>query len=224
MVSRGCARILPGTLKPAEPGPGNKLMELAQLPPDPSAAAERDRDIVEWLRQGNPAAAFAIVAERYESRIYRLCVALLRDPAAAKDVAQESLIRVWKALPGYDGRAALSTWIYAITRNRCLTALGRARTALSIDDEAVQAEAEAVVAADVGAERASALRRLVDDLPETSRLVITLFYFEERSVAEVAAMLGQPAGTVKTHLFRARATLLERLKELGLADPALWLT
>ena len=142
----------------------------------------------------------------------------------AQDVAQESLIRVWKALPGYDGRAALSTWIYAITRNRCLTALERARVPLSLSDEAVQAEAEEVAAANADADSVSTLRRLVDELPEAARRVITLFYFEERSVAEVAAMLGHPEGTVKTHLFRARAALLEKLSGLGLADPALWTT
>lgn len=199
-------------------------MDAAQPLSQTSPAARRDRDIVELLRCGNHAAAFELVAERYESKVFRLCVALLRNPATAQDVAQESLIRVWKALPAYDGRAALSTWIYAITRNRCLTALERGRVALSLSDEVVQAEAEAVAAADPDAESVSTLRRLVDDLPDTARTVITLFYFEERSIAEVAAMLGHREGTVKTHLFRARAALLEKLSGLGLADPALWTT
>jgi RNA polymerase sigma-70 factor (ECF subfamily) len=213
-------------MKPTALRAGNNLMEPAPQPRQPSLAAQRDRDIVELLQRGNHAGAFELVAERYGSKVYRLCVALLRNPAAAQDAAQESLIRVWKALPGYDGRAALSTWIYAITRNRCLSALERAREALSLSDEAVQAEAEAIAAtnSDNDAGTASTIRRLVDDLPESARRVITLFYFEERSVAEVAAMLGCPEGTVKTHLFRARAALLEKLTTLGLADPSQWAT
>ena len=199
-------------------------MEPAPQPRQPSPAAQRDRDIVELLQRGNHESAFGLVAERYESKLYRLCVALLRDPAAAQDAAQESLIRVWKALPRYDGRAALSTWIYAITRNRCLSALERTREALSLSDEAVQTEAEAMAETEADAGTASTIRRLVDDLPESARRVITLFYFEERSVAEVAVMLGCPEGTVKTHLFRARAALLEKLSALGLADPSLWAT
>ena len=197
-------------------------MEPAPTSPHSSQATERDRDIVELLRCGGQAAAFELVAERYEAKVYRLCVALLRNPATAQDIAQESLIRVWKALPGYDGRASLSTWIYAITRNRCLTSLQRARETLSLSDEAVQAEAEAVAASDADTGAVAAIRRLVDELPETARRVITLFYFEEHSVAEVAIMLGRPEGTVKTHLFRARAALLEKLAGMGLADPALW--
>lgn len=211
-------------MKPDAGVAGNTGMACVQTSPHPSAAALRDQDIVQFLQEGRHAEAFARVAGRYESRIYRLCVAILRDREAARDVAQESLIRVWKALPGYDARAALSTWIYAITRNRCLTALQGSRAALSLSDEAVQAEAEAVPGNDSGTEDLAVIRRLVDELPEAQRRAITLFYFEERSVAEVAAMLGQPEGTVKTHLFRARAALRERLSALGLADRALWTT
>ena len=192
----------------------------------PGSALLRDRDIALLLQQGDGAAAFDLLARRYEAKVYRLCVALLREPAAAQDAAQESLLRVWKALSSYDGRAALSTWIYAITRNRCLTALERRRTELSISDEEVLVEAEAVAAPDGGKaqEHADTIRRLVDALPEAARRVITLYYFEERAVAEVAAMLGQPEGTVKTHLFRARAALLGKLAALGLDDAALWST
>lgn len=192
--------------------------------PPASAAALRDHDIVLLIQRGELGAGFELVAERYEAKVYRLCVALLRDSAAAQDAAQESLLRVWKALPSYDGRAALSTWVYAITRNRCLTALERVRGELSISDEAVQAEVEAVAGGEgnLRQEHADTIRRIVEGLPEAARRVITLFYFEERSVAEVAAMLGLPEGTVKTHLFRARASLLARLTALGLADPQLW--
>lgn len=199
-------------------------MDPASLSPQPSPAAQRDQDIVELLRNDQRIAAFELLAQRYEAKVYRLCVALLRDPAAAQDAAQESLIRVWKALPSYNATAALSTWIYAITRNRCFSALVSERKQLSLSDESVAAEAEHIAAASGDAETIAALRRLVEDLPETARRAIQLFYFEEHSVAEVAAMLGCPQGTVKTHLFRARAALLARLSALGLADPALWTT
>jgi RNA polymerase sigma-70 factor (ECF subfamily) len=201
-------------------------MDAFSPPVTASAAALRDGDIQALLERDDRAAAFALIAQRYEKKVYRLCLAMLRDTAAAQDAAQESLVRVWRALPGFDARAALSTWIYAITRNRCLTALERARSDLSLADESVQAEADAVSAHDAapGTEQAQAIRRLVDELPDGPRRVITLYYFEERAVAEVAAMLGCPVGTVKTHLFRARAALLARMKALGLADPALWPT
>ena len=188
------------------------------------APDQRDGDVIAQLRAGDTEGAFDRLARRYETRVYRLCVALLRDPAAAQDAAQESLLRVWKALGRYDGRAALSTWIYTITRNRCLTALAQRRHDLSLGDEAVQQEVEAVAAPAPDADGAATLRRLVEDLPEAPRRVLQLYYFEDRALADVADMLGQPEGTIKTQLFRARLRLQRRLQELGLAERARWLS
>lgn len=184
-----------------------------------------DQDIVSLLGTGQREAAFELLLNRYENKVFRLCCGLLRDTAQAEDAAQESLLRIWRALPGFDGRASLSTWIYTIARNRCLTAIERRRQLESLSDEAVAAEAEAAQAVppEEGDDRSALLRDLVAALPERYRRVMTLFYFEERAVAEVAAMLGTPEGTVKTNLHRARALLLQRLQQLGLNDATLWL-
>jgi RNA polymerase sigma-70 factor (ECF subfamily) len=189
------------------------------------SAASEDRDVVELLQSGNRDGAFALLLPRYERKIFRLCCALLRDQALAQDVTQESLVRIWKGLPRYDGRAALSSWIYTISRNRCLSALER-RRAIGANLEG-DAELESIAAAEPdphqSEDRATRLRQLVAFLPERYRRTLTLFYFEDRSVAEVASLLGSPEGTIKTTLFRARAALAEALKEHGLDDPDLWL-
>lgn len=193
----------------------------------PSAAAQRDQDIVELLAAGAAEAGFERLATRYAAKVHRLCLAMLREPARAEEAAQDSLLRAWRALGSYQARSgALSTWLYAITRNRCLTLLGRAEPAAqSLSDEAVEAEALGLAAAEdgAGADGHALLRALVDALPEAQRLALTLYYYEERAVAEVAAMLGQPEATVKTHLHRGRQALRGRLAEQGLGDPALWL-
>jgi RNA polymerase sigma-70 factor (ECF subfamily) len=191
----------------------------------PPEAGPRDQDIVELLRGGALEAAFERLVDRYERKVYRLCCSLLRDPDQAEDAAQESLVRVWKALAKYDQRASLSTWIYTITRNRCLTAIERRRELDSLSDPAVEREAETAqaVAPEPEQDHLAMLRELVDALPERFRRAIVLFYYEERSVAEVAQMLGQPEGTVKTNLHRARAALVEQLRNAGLADPEYWL-
>jgi RNA polymerase sigma-70 factor (ECF subfamily) len=157
--------------------------------------------------------------QRYESKVYRLCLAFMRDRMQAQDAAQESLLRLWRALARYDGRAALSTWIYAITRNWCLTCLGSQRRTMSLSDMPVQAEVDSLTAPDVlgASEQAAYIRRLVDELPEPTRRVVRLFYFEEQSVARVAELLGLPQGTIKTYLFRARTVLRSRLESLELA-------
>ena len=191
----------------------------------PPEAGPRDQDIVELLRGGAVETAFERLVDRYERKVFRLCCSLLRDPDQAEDAAQESLLRVWKALPKYDQRASLSTWIYTITRNRCLTAIERRRALDSLADPAV--EHEVALAQPVGPEEEqdhlAVLRELVEALPERFRRVLTLFYYQERSVSDVAEMLGLPEGTVKTNLHRARAALAEQLRSLGLADPKFWL-
>jgi len=191
----------------------------------PPEAGPRDQDIVELLRDGAAKAAFERLVDRYESKVYRLCCSLLRDPDQAKDAAQESLVRIWKALPKYDQRASISTWVYTITRNRCLTAIERRRDLESFSDPRVEHEVEAAgaIAPETEQDHLGVLRELVEALPERYRRALTLYYYEERSVEEVAALLGQPEGTVKTNLHRARALLLEQVRGLGLGDPTFWL-
>jgi len=188
-------------------------------------AANEDRDIAELLRRGERGRAFTELLQRYEGKVFRLCFALLRDCAQAEDAAQESLVRIWKALDSFDGRASLSTWIYAITRNRCLTALERRQTLESLSHSEVEAEVESLAAraSEDLQDRFAQLRELVDLLPERQRRTVQLFYFEERSIREVAEMLGVPEGSVKTNLFRARAALTEQLRRRGIDDPTYWL-
>jgi RNA polymerase sigma-70 factor, ECF subfamily len=188
-------------------------------------AVSDDRDIIEQLRTGQRDRAFAQLMERYEGKVFRLCCALLRNRQRAEDAAQESLVRIWKALDRYDGRAALSTWIYAITRNRCLTAIERERSSESLTDSELADSIEQLPASEPepADDRTELLRELIELLPERLRQVLVLYYFEERSTGEVATMLGCPEGTVKTHLFRARAALSEQLRRRGLSDPQLWL-
>lgn len=172
-----------------------------------------DQAIVELVQAGRGQEAFERLLPAYRRRVFGLAYGILRDRAAAEDLAQEVFVKLWQALPRYDGRAQLSTWIYAITRNAAVSALRARRRELSLADEAVAAEVEDVAAPDAAAAEDPALRRAIDRLPEKQRQAITLYYMDERSVEEVADMMGIPANTVKTHLHRARASLAAALGE-----------
>jgi RNA polymerase sigma-70 factor, ECF subfamily len=189
-------------------------------------ARTRDADLLAALARGDRQSAFDGLAERYAARVHRLCCLLLRDEAAAEDAAQDSLLRAWRALGGYDpARGALSTWLYAITRHHCLALLGRSTLlTVSMDDDETQALVAALPQpAQDPADAQATLAALVRALPEAQRACLQLFYWEDRSVTEVAAMLGLPDNTVKTHLHRARARLKDALAAQGLGDPSLWL-
>src|SRR5215467_6212346 len=126
---------------------------------------------MELVRSGRRDEAIALLLPAFRRKVFGLSYSFLRDREAAEDVAQEVFIKVWRALPGFDARASLSTWIYTITRNTSLTALRQRRGeealveppadaalpgSADLEDESVPVEA--------AAERASLLR-LVEQLP-----------------------------------------------------------
>jgi RNA polymerase sigma-70 factor (ECF subfamily) len=171
-----------------------------------------DDGIEQLLAAGRHARAFDLVVPAYKDRIFRLAWSILKERAAAEDATQETLVRVWKALPGFDGRAALGTWIYAITRNTCLMELRRRRPMVSLDDpdstEAQYAAASIASGPAADPERDNLLR-LVDTLPRNQQEAVRLFYLEDRSYDAVAEQLGLPLGTLKNLLHRARKRLME---------------
>lgn len=176
-----------------------------------------DEAIIQLVRAGRAQEAFARLVAAYRRRVFGLAFSILRDRAAAEDLAQEVFVKLWQALPRYDGRAKLSTWIYAITRNASVSALRSRRRTLSMSDRAVRDEAEGVATAAGPAPGDEGLRRAIEALPEKQRRAVTLYYLDERTVEEVAEMMGLPANTVKTHLHRARAQLAVALAGEGAA-------
>ncbi len=168
-----------------------------------------DDDIRRQLAAKQYEPAFDQLIERYKNKVFRLCFSMLRDETQAEDMAQEIFLRIWKALPGYAGQASLSTWIYAISRNRCLTDLRKqiAHPTCSLDDPLLQSGLEEF-AADSSASVDAGAEPVLSQLSEKYRQVITLFYLEQRSYEEVASMLALPLGTVKTFLHRAKKDLL----------------
>lgn len=158
--------------------------------------------------------AFELLLERFKDKVFRLAFSMLRDETQAEDAAQEIFLRIWKGLPGYHGAASLSTWIYTISRNTCLTELKKraAHPTVSLSDPALEESLDALPAMQTSDRQRGAemdAQVMLAQLPEKYRRVITLFYLEQKAYEQVAAMLGIPLGTVKTLLFRAKKELLK---------------
>ncbi len=154
--------------------------------------------------------AFDRLLPEFQNKVFRLAYALLGDAALAEDIAQEVFVRIWKALPGFRRQSSLSTWIYAITRNACLTALKAAgsKKESSIEDPGVARAAEEAGLTPSPHPGIDVLR-FFEELPEKHRQVLRLYYLEEKSYEEVSRLLDWPMGTVKTYLHRARKELAE---------------
>lgn len=151
--------------------------------------------------------AFELLLDGYEKKVFRMAVMYLKDRGRAEEATQDAFLKLWQALPSYDGRAAPSTWLYTIARNTFLSAV-RAESYRRTEElvEGAGPRSDPRLAEHID------LERLLAELPESQREAITLFYLEERSIAEVAAILDLPEGTVKSHLHRARRTLGEKME------------
>ena len=166
-----------------------------------------DAEVCRLLAAGERDRAFERLLTAYRGRVYRLALGFVRTPADAEDLAQEAFVRLWRALPLYDGRASFSTWLYVIARNACLSELRRrgAKPTIALADDPVDPAVPA------GTARTIDLRleceTLVEMLDEPQRRIVRLFYLEERSYEQVAEMLDMPINTVRSHLHRARKRL-----------------
>lgn len=154
--------------------------------------------------------AFRTLVDLNRDRAYTLALRIVRSPADAEEVAQDAFVRAWQGLGRYRGEARFSTWLHRIVIRRALDRAAVLRTRAG--RETVEEVAESIPVADHrdDAERLALRRRLaslMEQLTPQQRAVVALFYYEDRSVDEVARALAMPENTVKTHLSRARAAL-----------------
>ncbi|MBI1799298.1 MAG: sigma-70 family RNA polymerase sigma factor [Candidatus Eisenbacteria bacterium] len=175
--------------------------------------ADRDADDQRsWITsaQRGDQDAFRRLVERHRDRAYGLARRILRSEADAEDVAQEAFVRVWQALPQFRGDAGFGTWLYRIVAHRSFDRLEqlkrRRERETTLDDASESAES---VGGDDDAGRSRRLERLIADLSPPQRAAVTLYYYGDAPVEQVAETLDLPVNTVKTHLRRARAALRE---------------
>ncbi len=180
------------------------------LPPGrhPEAARIWDEKALITRAQRGDRAAFQQIVERHQARAYTLALRILRSASDAEEVAQDAFVRVWTALPGFRGESSFSTWLYRIVARRAFdrAAVMKNRRAREHATD-ILPDAAAVPAAEDDTFRATRLQQLIELLSPAQRAAVTLFYYEGRSVEQVAAQLAMPENTVKTHLSRARAAL-----------------
>jgi len=198
-------------LKPEPPPERSNPVSRSPSGPgaEPGEGGADESALVARARLGDEA-AFRILVDRHRDRAYGLALRMLRSTVDAEDVTQEAFVRAWRALPAFRGDAGFGTWLHAIVARRSLDRLAQMKRRRG-------REAELDAAGDVAApdaksperETARRLEALMERLSAPQRAVIALFYYEDRSVEDVAIVLGMPENTVKTHLSRARAALRE---------------
>ena len=152
---------------------------------------------------------FEQLLDLHQNKVFRLAIYYLKDPHKAEEITQEIFVKLWRTLPALDDRATPSTWLYTVTRNTCLTALRADGYRRTVPVDAIPEPS----APGNNTLSKLAINQCVDRLPDAQRAVITLFYLQEESLADVAQVLNLPVGTVKSHLHRARQALATMFKE-----------
>lgn len=174
--------------------------------PDQAPAAEEAEALAGALR--GEVQAFGRLYRQHVAQVYALCLRMTGQPALAEDCTQECFIAAWRALPGFEGRSRLSTWLHRIAVHAVLNerrTRSRRLATQAIDDEALAAPvpSEEAGTRDLEAELAR--------LPEGARDVLVLVGLHGHTHQEAAAMLGIAVGTSKAQLHRGRRLLAARL-------------
>jgi len=184
-------------------------------------AAEDDSNLVTRMQRRDPN-ALAELYDRYGRITFSLIVRIVRDAATAEDLVQETFLRVWNRVHGFDAqKGSIGPWLLAVARNRAIDYLrsagGRERNVVEFEENdhpALYCDMEREL---LTSDKVRRVKSAVERLSPNHRQVIELAYFEGLSQTEMAERMGQPLGTIKTWVRAALKTLRD---ELGAVVPA----
>lgn len=182
----------------------------ADTAPDPQ---QEDLVLCADVLAGN-SRSFAVLAEKYRKRIFSLGYGFFRNPDDAEDFLQDVLVKMYVSLASFRGESRFSTWLMRVAYNTAINSKKRKReyTSLAEDfdviDTANNPEQECLLRSS-----RDAIREAVAELPERYRVCVDLFFFYDMPYADISEVTGQPVNTIKSHVFRAKKMLRERLDE-----------
>ncbi|HWK82811.1 MAG TPA: RNA polymerase sigma factor RpoE [Caldimonas sp.] len=191
-------------------------------------APDADAPLIERVKQGD-VKAFEMLVVKYQRRIERLIGRMVRDVDLVPDIAQETFIRAYRAIPQFRGDSAFYTWLYRIavnTAKKALMELKRdplvteaARASRDEEDDSPRFDSELSDGATPEAllaskQIAAAVNFAIEGLSEELRQAITLREIEGLSYEEIAELMHCPIGTVRSRIFRAREAIAARLRPL----------
>ena len=189
-------------------------------------AADADAQLIERFKRGDRR-AFEMLVVKYQRRIERLIARMVRDTDLVEDIAQETFIRAYRALPQFRGESAFYTWLYRIAVNSAKKALSDMKrdpviteAAFALRDEDDETSRAATELTDgetpesllASKEIAATVNAAIEALSEDLRQAITLREIEGLSYEEIAEAMNCPIGTVRSRIFRAREAIAERLR------------
>lgn len=169
-----------------------------------------DRDLILAARRGQ-VEAYGELVRGHQTDVFNVCHRILRERREAEDMTQETFLRAYDRLQTFDPERPFGPWIRRVAANVCLNHLETYRATAELDEERDADQGERPEATVERHERSHRIHAAVAALPARYRVVIELRHFQELSYDEISSELGIPLSDVKSHLFRARKLLAEKL-------------
>ncbi len=199
---------------------------MTDTPQQAAESSAEDENVIREVLAGN-VNAFGALERKYRRIVTYLIRKMIRDEEDVNDLVQDVFVKAFQGLPSFQFEYPFSRWLYKIASNRCIDHLRRKRFAMSSIDAPLRGKdggeffmepADNDPTPDVtllANERVRLLREAIAAIPERYREVIRMRHDEELEYQEIADKLGQPLGTVKANLFRARKMLYNLLMKHG---------
>jgi len=180
------------------------------------AAEFNDRIVVGQIIAGQKD-LFRLLVRQHEKAVFGMGLSFFRNSDDASDFTQEVFLKAYRGLSRFEGRSRFSTWLYKIAYNTALNEVNRRKEYQSLAEE----DTDKLVNNKETPERQAlrnaareAVQAALKELPERFRVCVDLFFFYDRSYNEIEAITGIPVNTIKSHVFRAKIILREKLDDL----------
>jgi len=178
---------------------------------------DNDKALITRIAKGDQLAVRSLFA-RYQLRIFRFILRLVRSEAIAEELTNEVFLDVWRNAARFEGRSAASTWLLAIARNKAISFL-RKRREEAMDDKMAERLHDSGDSPEVSAQKKNKgeiMRECLKSLSPEHGEIIDLVYYHEKTISEVGEIVGIPVNTVKTRMFYARKKLSVIMREAGI--------
>ena len=178
---------------------------------------EDDQHYIHLVKEGDTN-AFAVLVDRHKDMVFTLSLKMLKDREEAEEVAQDTFLKIYKSLSKFNSESKFSTWMYKVAFNTCLDRLKKNKRSQPVAAMDEFTEQEAISLMNVldsieERERKQVIQDCLHCLPGEDSFLLTLYYFEEQSLEEIANIIGINPNNVKIRLYRSRKKLTALLKD-----------
>ena len=173
---------------------------------------DEDRAIAAQIVSGQKE-LFRLLIKKYERAVYGMGMSFFHNAEDASDFTQEVFLKTFRNLSRFEGRSRFSTWLYRIAYNTAINNVTRKKDYHSLVEDELVAGNDTPERKLLKELAQDAIREAITELPERFRICVDLFFFYDRSYQEIEAITGYPVNTIKSHVFRAKKILREKLAD-----------